>query len=93
MKKLLINHWKELSIVCVYIAVACLAYGVWFNSLWGKWYINLITVLVITAIGVVIGFFYIKGKIKEDESMEKMNEENKAVENEKAALDNNVEGE
>ena len=40
MKKLIENHWKELAIVFVYILVACLAYGVWFNSLWHKWYIN-----------------------------------------------------
>ncbi|RIA78118.1 hypothetical protein EI71_00430 [Anaeroplasma bactoclasticum] len=65
MKMLLKNHWKELAIVFVYILVACLAYGVWFNSLWHKWYINLITILVIIAIGVVIGFFYIKGMDKE----------------------------
>ena len=76
MKKLIENHWKELAIVFVYILVACLAYGVWFNSLWHKWYINLITIIVIIAIGVVIGFFYIKGMDKEKAK----EEENKAIE-------------
>lgn len=88
MKKLIENHWKELAIVFVYILVACLAYGVWFNSLWHKWYINLITILVIIAIGVVIGFFYIKGMDKEKAK----EEENKAIE-EPIAEVNESEGE
>ena len=88
MKKLLKNHWKELAIVFVYILVACLAYGVWFNSLWHKWYINLITIIVIIAIGVVIGFFYIKGMDKEKAK----EEENKAIE-EPIAEVNESEGE
>ena len=50
MKKLFTDHWKELSIVFVYIVVASLVYVVWFNSLWGLWYVNLITVLAIIAI-------------------------------------------
>ena len=88
MKMLLKNHWKELAIVFVYILVACLAYGVWFNSLWHKWYINLITIIVIIAIGVVIGFFYIKGMDKEKAK----EEENKAIE-EPIAEVNESEGE
>lgn len=88
MKKLIENHWKELAIVFVYILVACLAYGVWFNSLWHKWYINLITIIVIIAIGVVIGFFYIKGMDKEKAK----EEENKAIE-EPIAEVNESEGE
>lgn len=87
MKKLFVNHWKELAIVCVYITVGSLAYGVWFNHLWHKWYINLITVIVIIAIGVVIGFFYIRGMDKE--KLEKKNkiEESSGVENNGAPLE------
>ena len=93
MKKLFTDHWKELSIVFVYIVVASLVYVVWFNSLWGLWYVNLITVLAIIAIGVVIGLFYIRGKIKEEKPMEKIEENNKTVENEEAVLENNNKGE
>jgi hypothetical protein len=56
MKKLFVNHWKELAIVCVYITVGSLAYGVWFNHLWHKWYINLITVIVISQLEWLLAF-------------------------------------
>ena len=87
MKKLFVNHWKELAIVCAYIIVGCLVYGVWFNHLWHKWYINLITVFVIIAIGVVIGFFYIRGMDKEKLEKENKIEENGGAENNGAPLE------
>lgn len=83
MKKLFKNHWKELAIVCVYVIVASLAYGVWFHSLWHKWYIDLITCVVILAIGVVIGYFYITGMDKEKANKEsKIEDTNSVLENE-----------
>lgn len=87
MKKLFLNHWKELIIIVSYVVVGCLAYCVWFNSLWHKWYINLITAVVIIIIGAVIGFFYIQ-------SVDRDREHNNALKakEEESNLSNTVEG-
>lgn len=71
MKKLWTTHWKELLIVGAYIVVASLVYGRLFHSLWKLWYVDVIIVLVIVAIGAIIGYFYIKGMDKEKEAQEK----------------------
>lgn len=67
-KDLIKKQWKNLIIVFFYILFASLVYGIWFDSLWHKWYIDFITVLVIVIIGCVIGYFYIKSELKKDET-------------------------
>ena len=93
MRKLLVNHWKELLIIVSYIVVGCLAYGVWFNSLWHKWYINLITVVVIIAIGAVIGYFYILGMDREREQKKALEEESNLSNNVEESTKENIEKE
>ena len=56
------KNWKNLILVLVYIVIASLVYGLWFDSLWHLWFVNLIIIIVIVIIGLIIGYFYIKGE-------------------------------
>ena len=56
--------YKKLLLVIIYTIIACTVYGYWFQALWGKWYITLITVVIIVAAGAVIGYLYMKNDLK-----------------------------
>ncbi len=72
MKKLWKNQYKNILLVIGYIIVTSSVYGVWFHSLWHLWFVDVIIVLVIIAIGCVIGYFYIKSEMdKEKINVEK----------------------
>ncbi len=58
------KNWKNLLLVLIYIVIASLVYIFWFDSMWHLWFINLIAVIVIIIVGVIIGYFYIKGENK-----------------------------
>lgn len=64
MKEFIKREYKNLILVFAYIVIANLAYIIWFQDLWGLWYIDLITAIVITALGVLLGYFYIKSEEK-----------------------------
>jgi len=66
MKKLFEKHWKELLLITVYIITAIAIYVVWFHTKWHLWYVDILTALAITAIGVAIGIYYIKDLDKEE---------------------------
>lgn len=71
LKDLIKKQYKNLILISVYIISAALVYGIWFNSMWHLWYVNLITVVVIVAIGCVIGYFYLKLEIKNQDEANK----------------------
>lgn len=75
LKDLIKKQYKNLILIAAYIIAASLVYGIWFNSIWHLWYINLITVFVIVAVGCVIGYFYLKSEIKKQEQLEAENKE------------------
>ena len=56
------KNLKKLLLVLAYTITACVVYGYWFQVLWNRWYITLITVLLIVIAGCVIGYFYTKEK-------------------------------
>jgi len=56
--------YKKLLLVIIYTIIACTVYGYWFQVLWGKWYITLITVVIIVAAGAGIGYLYMKNDLK-----------------------------
>lgn len=56
--------YKKLILVIAYTAIACAVYGYWVHVLWGKWYITLITVLIVIVAGAGIGYLYMKNDLK-----------------------------
>lgn len=65
MLEIIKKYRYNISIVFAYTLIADLVYGVWSYSLWQSWYISLIIVIVITIIGGVVGWFWIKSIDKE----------------------------
>ena len=71
MKDFIKNNYKYLLGAIGYIVVATIVYGVFADSLWHKWFLTLITCVVVVLLGLVIAYFYIKEikneKIKKEE--------------------------
>lgn len=68
MKEIFKKYYFNIIIILAYIIIACLVYGIWFQALWNLWYVTLITIVLIIAVGFVIGYFYIKSLIKKNEN-------------------------
>ena len=58
------KYYLNILLVVFYTAIAMTVYIIWFDSMWHLWYIDLITGIVIFAIGCVLGFFYVKSEVK-----------------------------
>lgn len=63
MKKLLKNQYKDILLVLVYIIAAVAVYVMIANLIWGIWYVSLLIGVVISIIGAIIGYIYIKSII------------------------------
>lgn len=68
MKDLWKKQYKNILLVLGYIVVACIVYGVWVHSVWKLWYVDFIVILAILAIGITIGYFYIKSELKNEKN-------------------------
>ena len=64
MKDFLKRQCKNLILVLIYLIFANIIYIIWFNDLWHLWYIDVITGLVVTALGGFIAYKYIKSEEK-----------------------------
>ena len=53
-----------------YTTLLCLIYGIWSVKAWNLWYVTLLIVIAIVAIGVVVSYFWIKSEIKKESSVE-----------------------
>jgi len=71
------KFYSNLLLVLIYTAIAMTVYIVWFDSMWHLWYIDMITGIVILAIGGVLGYFYIKSEMNKDEKKPEVKEEKK----------------
>ncbi len=58
------KYYLNILLVVFYTAIAMTVYIIWFDSLWHLWYIDLITGVIIFAIGCVLGYFYVKSEVK-----------------------------
>lgn len=58
------KNYVNICIVFVYTIIAGLVYGIWSYSAWQLWYVTLIIVLVIVALGVLCGYFWISHELK-----------------------------
>ncbi len=66
MKELWKKQYKSILLVIGYIIVAATVYGVWVEALWNLWYVDLLVILAIIALGVTIGYFYIKSEVNKE---------------------------
>lgn len=57
----------------IYTLLLCLIYGIWSYKAWNLWYVTLIIVVVIVAIGVVISYLWIKSELKKESNIENSN--------------------
>ena len=72
MKDFIKKYYKSLLLVLGYTVVAEVVYIILFESLWHKWYLDLIIAFAILVLAGVIGFFYIKDVMKNEPKEEKM---------------------
>ncbi len=74
MLEIIKRNYVNICIALVYTTLACLVYGIWSYHAWHLWYVSFIIVLLLTALGIVVGFFWIKSenKKKEVQSKEEM---------------------
>ena len=87
MKDFIKKYYKSLLLVLGYTVVAEVVYIILFESLWHKWYLDLIIAFAILVLAGVIGFFYIKDVMKnepKEEKMEALDEDIKKEQEEKA---------
>lgn len=64
--EILKKQYKNIILVSIYTIVAIAVYTIWAHSVWGLWYVDLIVGFAILAIGVVVGYFYIKSELKKE---------------------------
>lgn len=72
MKNILKKYLNTFLLATAYTAIAIVIYVMWFDYLWHLWFVDLITALIITTIGVVITHFYIKSKIIKEKEQEEL---------------------
>ena len=70
MKEFIKEQYKNILLVIGYISVALAVYITLSNSLGWPWWAALLISLGIISIGVVMGYFYIKGEMKPKEIVE-----------------------
>lgn len=63
MKELWKTQYKNILLVIGYIIIAAVVYGIWLHSVLKLWYVDVLVVLAIVAIGITIGYFYIKSEM------------------------------
>ena len=62
MKELLKNQYKNVILVICYIIVATVVYTVCADCIFDLWFIDVITAILMVALGITIGYFYIKSE-------------------------------
>ena len=72
MKDIVKKYWKILLLAFAYTFIAITIYVMWFNSLWKLWFVDVIAAVVITTIGIVMTYFYIKSKLIKDKEAEEL---------------------
>jgi hypothetical protein len=70
MLEVLKKQFNKIFQAVVYTTLLCLIYGIWSFKAWNLWYVTLLIVIAIIAIGVVVSYFWIKSEIKKESSVE-----------------------
>ena len=66
MLEVLKKQFNKIFQAVVYTTLLCLIYGIWSFKAWNLWYVTLLIVIAIVAIGVVVSYFWIKSEIKKE---------------------------
>ena len=69
MLEVLKKQFNKIFQAVVYTTLLCLIYGIWSFKAWNLWYVTLLIVIAIVAIGVV-SYFWIKSETKKESSVE-----------------------
>ena len=83
------KYFKHILMVAIYTILFLIIYIVWFESLWHLWYVDVITAIVILGLGITIGYFYLKGVVKETEEKEKLEAQNNEIKEETTVVETN----
>ena len=70
MLEVLKKQFNKIFQAVLYTTLLCLIYGIWSFKAWNLWYVTLLIVIAIVAIGVVVSYFWIKSEIKKESSVE-----------------------
>ena len=70
MLEVLKKQFNKIFQAVIYTTLLCLIYGIWSFKAWNLWYVTLLIVIAIVAIGVVVSYFWIKSEIKKESSVE-----------------------
>ena len=70
MLEVLKKQFNKIFQAVVYTTLLSLIYGIWSFKAWNLWYVTLLIVIAIVAIGVVVSYFWIKSEIKKESSVE-----------------------
>ena len=70
MLEVLKKQFNKIFQAVVYTTLLCLIYGIWSFKAWNLWYVTLLIVIAIVAIGAVVSYFWIKSEIKKESSVE-----------------------
>lgn len=70
MLEVLKKQFNKIFQAVVYTTLLCLIYGIWSFKAWNLWYVTLLIVIAIVAIGVVVSYFWIKSEIKKESTVE-----------------------
>ena len=70
MLEVLKKQFNKIFQAVVYTTLLCLIYGIWSFKAWNLWYVTLLIVIAIVAIGIVVSYFWIKSEIKKETTVE-----------------------
>ena len=70
MRKNIKKHYKDILLVVGYTIAAIIIYVALLHNLCGLWWVDLITAIVVIAVGVTCGIIYIKSLIKKDQQQD-----------------------
>ena len=68
-------------------------YVTWFESLWHLWFVDVIAALLILSGGIVIGYFYLKGIVKEENKDNNQSESKPLEDNKEEVVEEKSDGE
>ena len=71
MLKTIKKYWAIVSLTLAYTTIANVVYIMWFDSLWHLWFVDMITCIVITLLGLYIGYVYLTRTMLADKEREK----------------------
>ncbi|MBR6071599.1 MAG: hypothetical protein IKP77_02050 [Acholeplasmatales bacterium] len=87
------KHFKHILLVTVYTILFMVIYVIWFESLWHLWFVDVIAALLILSGGIVIGYFYLKGIVKEENKDNNQSESKPLEDNKEEVVEEKSDGE